>query len=84
MKWAFRILAALNGVLLVVALFYQAPGEDPAGEGMRLGFAVFFAIALAIVLLLYRVVKTNWVRGPLLAIMALPVLSIGYGIWLSF
>lgn len=83
MKWVFRVLATLNGVLLAVALFYQAPGEDPAGAGMRLGFAVVFAIALAVVLLLYRVVKTRWVRVPLLALMAVPLLSIGYGIWLS-
>jgi hypothetical protein len=84
MKWAFRILAALNLLLLAVALFYQAPGEDPAGAGMRLGFAVFFGIALALMLLLYRVAKTDWIRTPILIVLAVPLLSIVYGIilWL--
>ena len=73
----------MNVLLLLVAFFYQAPGEDPAGAGLRLGFAVFFAIALALVLLLYRFVKTPWLRVPLLVVLALPLLSIAYGIGLS-
>lgn len=83
MQWTFRILAALNALLLAAAFFYQAPGEDTAGAGLRLGFAVFYAIALAVVLALYHFVKTPWVRVPLLVVLSLPALSIVYGIWLS-
>jgi glucan phosphoethanolaminetransferase (alkaline phosphatase superfamily) len=81
--WTFRILAAVNVLLLLAAFFYQAPGEDPAGAGLRLGFAVVYAIALAMVLLLYRFVKTLWPRVPLLVVLALPLLSIVYGIGVS-
>ena len=83
MLWAFRILAVLNGLLLAAAFLYQAPGEDPAGAGMRLGFAVLYAILLAIVLAVYRFAKTPWVRIPMLVLLALPLLSILYGIALS-
>jgi hypothetical protein len=83
MVWAFRILVALNLVLLAVALFYQAPGEDPAGAGMRMGFAVFFGIALALMLALYHFAKTDWIRVPILVVLTVPFLSIGYGIFLS-
>ena len=83
MRWPFRLLAALNGLLLAAAFRYRSSGEDPAGAGLRLGFAVFYAIALAAVLLLYRLVKTPWVRVPLLVLLALPLLSLVYGIWLS-
>ena len=83
MVWTFRILAAVNVLLLLAAFFYQAPGEDPAGAGLRLGFAVVYAIALAMVLLLYRFVKTLWLRVPLLVVLALPLLSIVYGIGVS-
>lgn len=83
MVWTFRILAALNLLLLAVTFFYQSPGEDPAGAGMRIGFAAAYLIALAVVLGLYAAVKTKWVRMPLLVVLALPLVSIGYGIVLS-
>ena len=83
MVWSFRILAGVNLLLLAVAFLYQPPGEDPAGAGLRMGFAVFYAMALAVVLLLYRGVTTPWVRVPLLVLLALPLLSIAYGIALS-
>jgi hypothetical protein len=83
MKLTFRILAAVNALLLVVTLFYQSPGEDPAGAGLRMGFAVIYAIALAAVLALYHFVKTPWVRVPMLVLLGLPVISILYGISLS-
>lgn len=79
MLWAFRILATLNGLLLAAAFFYQSPGEDPAGAGLRLGFALFFAIALACVLLLYRFCKTPLVRIPMLVLLTLPMLTVFYG-----
>lgn len=83
MMWAFRILATLNGLLLAAAFLYQSPGEDPAGAGLRLGFAVFYGIALTVVVLLYHFVKTSWVRMPMLVLLALPMVSIAYGISLS-
>lgn len=83
MAWAFRILVALNLLLLAFTLFYQSPGEDPAGAGLRMGFGVAYVIALGLVLPLYHFVKTAWVRVPLLVLLALPALSILYGIWLS-
>lgn len=83
MVWTFRILAGLNVLLLAFAFFYQSPGEDPAGAGMRLGFAVAYLIALAVVLGFYALVKARWVRIPLLVILALPLVSILYGIFLS-
>ena len=84
MLWAFRFLAALNVALLAAAFLYHSSGEDPAGAGMRLGFATLYAIALAVVLLLYRLVKTPWVQVPLLIVLTVPLLSILYGVWLSF
>jgi hypothetical protein len=57
MVWSFRILTGVDLVLLAAALLYQVPGEDPAGAGLRLGFAVFYAMASAVVLLLYRFVR---------------------------
>jgi hypothetical protein len=83
MVWSFRILAGVNLLLLLAAFLYQAPGEDPAGAGLRLGFAVVYAMALAAVLLLYRFVKTSRLRVPLLVLLALPLFSIVYGIGLS-
>ena len=83
MLWTFRILATLNGVLLLIAFFYKSSGEDPAGTGMRLGFAFFFAIAFAAVLLIYHFGKAPWVRVPMLALLILPLLSIVYGVSLS-
>lgn len=80
MVWSFRILAGVNLLLLAAAFFYQAPGEDPAGAGLRLGFAVIYALALAGVLLLYRFVTTLWVRVVLLVLLAMPLFSIAYGI----
>lgn len=83
MRWIFRILATLNLTLLGIAFFYQSPGEDPAGAGLRLSFAVVYALALAAVLLIYRLVKATWLRTAMLVLLALPALSIGYGAWLS-
>lgn len=83
MVWSFRILAGVNLLLLLAAFLYQAPGEAPAGAGLRLGFAVVYAMALAAVLLLYRFVKTSRLRVPLLVLLALPLFSIVYGIGLS-
>jgi hypothetical protein len=81
---AFRILATLNVLLLAVAFLYQSPGEDPAGAGLRLGFAVLYAIVLAAALLIYHFARTPWIRIPMLILLLLPALSIVYGIWLSF
>ena len=63
MRWALRILASLNLVLLALALFYRSPGEDPAGEALRTSLAVFYALALEAVLLLYRFVTATWARA---------------------
>jgi hypothetical protein len=81
--WTFRILAGLNLLLLALALFYQSPGEDPAGEGMRMGIAVFYGLVLGIVLALYRI-KAQWLRVILLVLLALPPLLVvyGFGLWL--
>ena len=73
----------MNGLLLAAAFLYRAPGEDPAGAGLRLGFAVVYAIALAVVLALYLFVKTPLLRVPMLVLLALPFFSIVYGISLS-
>lgn len=79
MQWTFRILAALNLVLLAVTFFHRAPGEDPAGRAMREGFTVIHASALIIVVLLYTMVRAPWVRMPLLVLLALPfVLQIAF------
>ncbi|HKX79819.1 MAG TPA: hypothetical protein VJM34_14980 [Novosphingobium sp.] len=83
MVLAFRILAGLNLLLLAFAFLYRSPGEDPAGAGMRMGFAVAFALALAVLLPLFHFVKTRWIRVPVLALLAIPALSIVYGISLS-
>lgn len=83
MTLVFKILAALDIVLLGAAFLYQSPGEDPAGAGLRLGFAVIFAVLLAGALLLYHFVATPWVRVPVLIVLALPILSMLYGVWLS-
>ena len=83
MQWAFRILAGTNLLLLALAFLYKPSGEDPAGEGLRLGFALFYGLALAAVLLLYRYIERRGVRIALLVILTLPLLSILYGIWLS-
>lgn len=45
--------------------------------------AVFYAMAVAAVLLLYRLLTTPWVRLPFMVLLALPLLSIVYGIALS-
>jgi|GEM_PF-5379170 hypothetical protein len=84
MFWAFRILATLNALMLAAAFLYRSPGEDAAGMGMRIGFAVFYAIALAVVLLLYHFVKTPWVRVPMLVVLTLPIVLIVYGMYQSF
>jgi hypothetical protein len=83
MQWAFRILAVSNGLIMAVMFLYQSPGEDPAGAGMRLGFAVFYALVLGAVLLTYHFVRTSWVRVPLLVLLGLPLLSIVYTMALS-
>lgn len=83
MLWTFRILVALNGLLLLIAFFYQSSGEDPAGQGIRIGFAIMYAIAMAGILLAYRLFKTPWVRIPMLVLLTLPCLSIVYDIALS-
>ena len=83
MTWAFRILAALNGLMLAMALFYQSPGEDPAGAGLRLGFAVFYGIALAVAIGLHQWIKARWFRVIILVVLASPILSLVYGIALS-
>jgi hypothetical protein len=83
MVWTFRILAGLNLLLLALALFYQSPGEDPAGEGLRMGIAVVYGVALGVVLALYRI-KATWLRVILLVLLALPPLVVvyGFGLWL--
>ena len=83
MQLAFRLLVILNGLMLAAAFLYRSPGEDPAGAGLRLGFAVVYAVLLAGALLLYRFVEVRWVRVGILVLLTLPALSILYGIWLS-
>ncbi len=83
MIWAFRILATLNLLLIALAFFYQSPGEDAAGAGLRLGLAVVYAFIFVGVMLLYRFVSSPSVRVPVLAVLTLPMISILYGILLS-
>ena len=83
MQLAFRLLVILNGLMLAAAFFYRSPGEDPAGAGMRLGFAVVYAALLAGALLLYHFVRLPWVRIAVLIFLTLPALSVLYGVLLS-
>jgi hypothetical protein len=78
--WAFRILATLNALLLAVAFLYQSPGEDAAGAGLRLWYAIVYAIALSAVLLVHRFVRIRWVQVIMLALLASPFLLILYGV----
>jgi hypothetical protein len=80
MAWAFRILVSLDALLLAVLFFYKASGEDPAGEGMRLGAATIMLILFAAILFLYWLVKWQPVRIVLLALLSLPLLVTIYGI----
>ena len=83
MLWTFRILAGLNGLMLAAAFLYQSPGEDSAGAGIRLGIAVVYALALAIVFVIYHFAKTPWVRVPMLVLLALPIILVVHGLSLS-
>ena len=83
MQWPFRILLAANALMLAAAFLYKSPCEDPAGTGLRLGFAIFYAVCLAVVLLLYHFINTPWVRIPMLALLTLPLFIIAYGVWRS-
>lgn len=76
----FRILAGLNGLLLAVLFFYRASGEDPAGEGMRLGVATLYLIAFALVIGCYLLVRWRPVRLLMLALLSLPLMVTLYGI----
>lgn len=83
MLWTFRILAALNLILLAAAFFYRPPGEDPAGTTMRLGFAVVAATMLGAILAIYRLADMRWLRAVVLAVLALPPLALAYAAWLA-
>jgi hypothetical protein len=80
LTWAFRLLATLNALLLTAAFLYQSPGEDAAGAGLRLWYAIVYAVALGAVLLVHQLVKIRWVRVTMLALLAVPLLLILYGV----
>lgn len=80
MDWTFRILAGLNAALLLLLFFYRASGEDPAGEGMRLGVATLMLIALAAVLAAYWLIRWTPLRIGLLVLLALPIVISIYGV----
>lgn len=82
MTWAFRILAGFSALLLAVLFFYHSSGEDAAGRGMREGFAILYLIALAIILLAYRLIKWRPMRIFLLMLLAIPLLVTVYGVLL--
>jgi hypothetical protein len=82
MSWAFRILVTLNGLLLAVLFLYKASGEDPAGEGMRLGVATLMAIAFALIVAGYWFVKWNPFRVVMLLLLAVPIVITAYGVLL--
>ena len=79
MVWVFRILAALNGLMLLAMFLYSGGGEDPAGTSMRMGLAVVFLIMLASVIALYLMVKWKPVRVLMLVLLTLPILFVFYG-----
>jgi hypothetical protein len=83
MLWTFRMFAALDLVLLAAAFLYRPVGEDPAGAAMRLGFTVVAATMFGVILVIYRLADMRWLRIVVLAVMALPVLALAYGAWLS-
>jgi hypothetical protein len=82
MDWTFKILAALNGLLILVLFFYKASGEDPAGEGMRLGVATIMLFAYAAILAGYLLIKWKPLRVVLLILLALPIITTVYGVML--
>lgn len=82
MDWTFKILAALNGLLILVLFFYKASGEDPAGEGMRLGVATIMLFAYATILAGYWLIKWKPLRVVLLILLALPIITTVYGVML--
>jgi hypothetical protein len=82
MDWTFKILAALNGLLILVLFFYKASGEDPAGEGMRLGVATIMLFAYAAILAGYWLIKWKLLRVVLLILLALPIIITVYGVML--
>jgi len=82
MTLVFRVLVGLNALLLAFTLFYRSSGEDPAGEGMRMGFAAVYLVSLAVVLAIYQLVKWQPVRVVMLALLCLPVLITLYGVTL--
>jgi hypothetical protein len=83
MLWTFRILAALNLIMLAFAFLYRSPGEDPAGAGLRLGFAVIYALCLGGVLAVHHFSRSQGMRVAMLALLTIPFLMILYGIWRS-
>lgn len=83
MDWTFKILAALNGLLILVLFFYKASGEDPAGEGMRLGVATIMLFAYAAILAGYWLIKWKPLRVVLLILLALPIITTVYGVMLT-
>ena len=82
MSWAFRIIAALNGLLLAVLFFYRASGEDAAGRGMREGAALLYLMALAVTLLAYWLIKWWPLRILILVVMSVPLLLTIYALLL--
>lgn len=81
LTWAFRVLAILNALLLTAAFFYPSAGEDAAGAGLRLYFAILYATGLSLVLLVHHFTKkSRWVQVIVLVLLALPVLLTLYGI----
>lgn len=83
MRWTFRILAALDLILLAAAFFCRPPGEGAAGAGMRLGFTVVAATMFGVILAIYRLADMRWLRGVVLGVLALPPLVLAYWAWLS-
>jgi hypothetical protein len=79
MDWTFKILAALNGLLILVLLFYKASGEDPAGEGMRLAVATIMLGAYAAILASYWLIKWTPLRVVLIVLLAVPIAVTAYG-----
>lgn len=82
MNWAYRILVTLNGLLLAVLFFYKSSGEDPAGEGMRLGMATLMAIIFAGIVAGYWFIKWKPFRLVMLLLLALPIIVTIYGVFL--
>jgi len=83
MRWAFRILAGLNLLVVAFGFLYQPPGEDPAGTGMRLGLAALYAIYVGAAVGIHVLVKARWVEVAMVVLLALPAVWALYILSLS-